>query len=65
MMWKLFTGIIAEEIYSHLESNNILPVEQKGCRKKSRGTKDQLIIEDDTEELQEENDQFVSGMDRL
>ena len=45
MMWKLFTGIIAEEIYSHLESNNILPVEQKGCRKKSRGTKDQLIID--------------------
>ena len=34
MMWKLFTGTIAEEIYSHLESNNILPVEQKGCRKR-------------------------------
>ena len=45
MMWKLFTGIIAEEIYSHLESNNILPVEQKGCRKKSRGNKDQLLID--------------------
>ena len=45
MMWKLFTGIIAEEIYSHLESNNALPVEQKGCRKKSRGTKDQLLID--------------------
>ena len=45
MMWKMFTRIIAEEIYSHLESNNILPVEQKGCRKKSRGTKDQILID--------------------
>ena len=45
MIWKLFTGIIAEEIYTHLESNKLLPLEQKGCRKKSRGTKDQLLID--------------------
>ena len=31
LMWKLLTGILAEE--------------KKGCRKNSRGTKDQLVID--------------------
>ena len=26
--------------------NDALPVEQKGCRRKSRGTKDQLLIDE-------------------
>jgi hypothetical protein len=43
--WKLLTSIIAEEMYAHLENNNLLPVEQKGCCKLSRGTKDQLLID--------------------
>ena len=42
---KLLTGILSEEIYNHLDSNNMLPEEQKGCRKRSRGTKDQLLID--------------------
>ena len=45
VMWKLMTGIIAEHIYEHLEENGLLPEEQKGCRKQSRGTKDQLLID--------------------
>ena len=45
LMWKLLTGIFAEEIYDHLKDNNLLPDEQKGCRKKSRGTKDQLLVD--------------------
>ena len=45
LMWKLLTGIFADKIYSHLLENDILPEEQKGCRKKSRGTKDQLLID--------------------
>ena len=45
LMWKLLTGIFAEKIYDHLLRNNLLPDEQKGCRKKSRGTKDQLLID--------------------
>ena len=44
-MWKLFTGIFAEGIYDHLKDNNLLPDEQKWCRKQSRGTKDQLLID--------------------
>ena len=44
LMWKLLTGIFADKIYDHLHINNLLPDEQKGCRKQSRGTKDQLLI---------------------
>ena len=39
------TGMLAEKMYSHLERENVLPSEQKGCRKGSRGTKDQLLID--------------------
>eukprot|EP00795_Rhopilema_esculentum_P016163 gene16163-biopygen5458 len=45
LMWKFMTEIVSEKIYSYLEVNNILPNEQKGCRKKSKGTKDQLLID--------------------
>ena len=45
LMWKLLTGIFALKIYDHLQTNNALPFEQKGCRKHSRGTKDQLLID--------------------
>ena len=43
-MYKILTTLISKRIYSHLQNNNILPEEQKGCRKKSRGCKDQLLI---------------------
>ena len=33
------TSIIAKSIYNFLDVNGKLPVEQKGCRKKCRGTK--------------------------
>ena len=45
LLWKLLTGIIAEETYQHLQSNGLFPEEQKGCKKESRGTKDQLMID--------------------
>ena len=45
LMWKLLSGIFAGKIYEHLETNDLLPEEQKGCRKRSRGTKDQLLID--------------------
>ena len=44
-MWKLFSGMLAEEIYEHLEGKNLFPHELKGCKKKSRGTKDKLLID--------------------
>ena len=45
LKWKLLTGVIAGSMYEYLERSNILPEEQKGCRRKSRGTKDQLLID--------------------
>ena len=45
LMWKLLTGMIAEKTYDYLENMELLPDEQKGCRRKSRGTKDQLLID--------------------
>ena len=37
IMWKVLTGIIAEDLYQHLHQSSLLPDEQKGCRKESRG----------------------------
>ena len=45
LMWKLLTGLIAEEMYEFLEEKDLLPQEQKGGRKKCRGTADQLYID--------------------
>ena len=44
-MWKLLTGIISEDMYCFMENENLLREEERGCRKKSRGTKDQLLID--------------------
>ena len=44
-MWKLMTGIIANSVCEYLEVYNLIPVEQKGCRRNIRGTKDQLLID--------------------
>ena len=48
-MWKLITRILAERMHSHLEREKVLPSEQKGCRKGSRGTKlliDKTVLRD-------------------
>lgn len=42
--YKLLTSILSERTYSHMEDNNIFPIEQKGCKKGSYGCKDQLLI---------------------
>ena len=44
-MCKFITGIAADEIYNHLEKNDLLSEEQKCCRRNSRGTKYQLLID--------------------
>ena len=45
MMWKLLTGVIADGIYHYLDKNQLLPGEQKGCHRRGKGTKDQLLID--------------------
>ena len=42
LMWKLMTEIKAIIVYEFLKRFNLLPVEQKGCRRNSRRTRDQL-----------------------
>ena len=45
LMWKLLTGVIAEEMYNYLEREKIIPEEQKGRKRESGGTKDQLLVD--------------------
>ena len=44
LVWELLTGVIAEEVYRFLDTNLLLP-QEKGCRRKSRGTNDLLFID--------------------
>lgn len=44
-LYKLLTSIISQKINLHLTQNNIIAEEQKGCRKGSRGCKEQLAID--------------------
>ena len=39
------TVVIADQIFAHLDQEKLLPEEQKGCRKGSRGTNDLLYID--------------------
>ena len=42
--YKLLTSMLTDKTYSHLEQNDLFPLEQKGCRRGSYGCKDQLMI---------------------
>ena len=44
LMWKILRSIIAEKVYTSLKDRELLPEEQKGCRRGSRGTNDLLFI---------------------
>ena len=44
LMQKLIAGIISEDMYYFMENEKLPPEEQKGWRRKSRGKKDQLLI---------------------
>ena len=43
--FKLLTGNMAKHIYGHLDRNALLTDERKGCRRNTRGTKDQILID--------------------
>ena len=45
LMWKLLASVIADQIYAHLDQEKLLPEEQKGCRKGSRGIDDLLYMD--------------------
>ena len=43
LLWKLLTGIVTDKLYEHTENQDLLPEEQKDCRQRLHGAKDQLI----------------------
>ena len=45
LVWKLLTGTLADELYAYLEKKILLPEEQKGRRRKCKGTSDLLFID--------------------
>ena len=45
LIWKLLKGVIADQIYVHLDQEKLLPKEQKGCRKGSTGTTNLFYID--------------------
>src|SRR5450631_3979353 len=44
-MWKLLSGILGSDIHHYLNSNGLIPCEQKGCASNCRGAKDQLLTD--------------------
>ena len=44
-LYKILTSIITERTYTFLDANDLLPTEQKGCKRGSYGCKDQLLID--------------------
>ena len=45
LVWKLLTGVIVEDVYRIFDTNLLLLQEQKGCRRRSRGTNDLLLTD--------------------
>ena len=45
LMWKTLTGMMADQLYEHLESQDLIGEEQKGCRRGGRGTKEHLMLD--------------------
>ena len=43
-MYNILTSILTKRTYAFLEENELLPTEQKGCKRGSYGCKDQLLI---------------------
>ena len=42
-MYKVLTLILANRTYTFLSAHQLLPSEQKGCKRESNGCKDQLL----------------------
>ena len=44
-IWKLITSTLADQIMCHLDACHSWPWEQKGCKRRSKGTKDHLLVD--------------------
>ena len=45
LMWELLTDVIADQLCAYLDQEKLLPEEQKGYRKGSRGTNNLIYID--------------------
>ena len=45
IMWKTLTEIVLNDLYTFLDKEGLLPEEQKGCKRGSLGTNNQLFID--------------------
>ena len=45
LLWKLLIGITTDKLYEHITNQDLLAEEQKWCRRGSRGTKGQLLVD--------------------
>ena len=39
LMWKIFTRILSDKLYYHLQAEKLMPQEEKGCQKNRGGQK--------------------------
>ncbi|KAJ0173873.1 hypothetical protein K1T71_011022 [Dendrolimus kikuchii] len=64
-LYKIITACIANKINCHIESNNILSEEQKGCRRFHMGCKEQLTIDSIALKYAQKNKQdlYISYID--
>ena len=44
-IYKIISSCITDLVYKHIDSNNVLTEQQKGCRRLSQGCKEQLVID--------------------
>ena len=66
LMWRLLPGVIADRIYGHLDQQKLLTEEQKGGRKRSRGTNDLLYIDRaEIREVKSRKKKISNGIDKL
>ena len=63
-MRKLLLCVVADKIYGHLDQQKLLPEEQKGCSKISRGTNHLLYIDRAVIKVNSRK-KISNGMDRL
>ena len=45
LMQKLQSDVIPDQIYGHIDQQDLLPEEQEGCKERPRGTTDLLYID--------------------
>ena len=43
-MYKLITSVISRLKQKYMDDENLIPKEKKGCKRGSKGCKDQLLI---------------------